>query len=268
MRKGPNKVSIFGFFQPIRDAVKLFCKQRFNLLVGRRILYKLSPIILIFLRIFIWIILVNQEIYFNINNRVLLLLLILRVLIFPIILRGWSSNNKYSFLGRIRAVAQVISYEVVLILILFFLLLITISSNRVEFINFNKYYIIIFIWPFFLFLWVFCVLAETNRIPFDFAEAESELVSGYNTEFIGGFFAIIFISEYSSILFFCYSVYWFFFFNINFLFLGFIIISIFFFIIFRRTFPRYRFDKLILVCWKSLIIIIIILISSQILFFF
>jgi NADH-ubiquinone oxidoreductase chain 1 len=173
--------------------------------------------------------------------------------VYTVILAGWSSNSLYALLGSLRSIAQTISYEVSLFLILFSVLFLIKRYNLFYFEIYQKY-----IWLFFLFLpialiWIISSLAETNRTPFDFAEGESELVSGFNVEYGGGGFALIFLAEYASILFIriLFSL----------LFLGASLISLFFFlklnfisfffIWVRGALPRYRYDKLIYISWKS-----------------
>ena len=173
--------------------------------------------------------------------------------VFPILIIGWSSNCKYSILGSIRSVAQILSYEISLILILLILIW---FRNRFNFLSLGwgqK-----FILNFFIFLPIFFIifvsfLAELNRTPYDFREGESELVSGFNTEYGSGGFVLIFLREYANIIFIRFLIS-FIFFNINGE-LNFIIclnrvIIIFFIIWVRATLPRYRYDMLINLAWK------------------
>ena len=126
--------------------------------------------------------------------------MIISIGIYPLFIAGWRSNRKYSLLGRIRGVAQTISYEIALALFVFVLfcryrdynLNMTISDSPRR---------LVFLLPILVILFI-CLVAETNRTPFDFAEGESELVSGFNTEYGGGLFALIFIAEYGIIIFF------------------------------------------------------------------
>lgn len=128
------------------------------------------------------------------------------ILVFSVLIAGWSSNSKYSLIGSLRSVAQSISYESVFRTILVLILFINISYSIRSFQSFrsiiNIYLIIV---------WVVCVLAETHRAPFDFREAESELVSGFNTEYSGVYFAFIFLSEYGVLLYSCILIYFIFF---------------------------------------------------------
>lgn len=165
---------------------------------------------------------------------------------------GWSSNSIYALLGALRSIAQTISYEVSLVLILIIILFILGGFNLLYFELYqDKLWFILIFFPIGL-IWIVSSLAETNRTPFDFAEGESELVSGFNIEYGAGGFALIFLAEYARILFMriLFSV----------LFLGSNLISLFFFIKLnfiafffiwvRGAFPRYRYDKLIYIAWK------------------
>lgn len=119
-----------------------------------------------------------------------------------ILLAGWSSNSKYSFLGGVRAGAQMISYELVLGLIVLIVMTVTSSTQILDIVDFQDQYgwLVIYL-PIETIIFLIIIVAETNRAPFDFAEAESELVSGFNTEYSGLPFAFFFIAEYGNILF-------------------------------------------------------------------
>lgn len=202
---------------------------------------------------------------FRFNLGILYFLCCSRLRVYTIIISGWSSNSNYALLGGIRSVAQTISYEVSLSLILLSFLLLILNLNIIDFIKYQE-----IVWFFFLCLplriiWLSSSLAETNRTPFDFAEGESELVSGFNVEYRRGGFALIFLAEYARILFISILC--------VLLFIGGDIFSLFFFlkltfiafiwIWVRGTLPRYRYDKLIYICWKSYLPV-----SLNFLFFF
>jgi len=175
--------------------------------------------------------------------------------LYPLLLAGWSSNRKYALIGALRGIAQTISYEIRLALLLFrFLILFPRLNLKEIFINQEKFRIFILALPLFIFWFISCV-AETNRTPFDFAEGESELVSGFNIEYGAGGFALIFMAEYARILFLRL---------LTRILLGFsrisyieviIIITSFAFIWIwaRATLPRYRYDKLINLAWKTIL---------------
>lgn len=249
-RKGPNKVSFFGLMQPIRDAIKLFLKE--NIFLAQRNVYWFcaSPVISIILMLWITT---------NIPNNMepgslipsILILVILSLGIYPIFIRGWRSNSKYALLGRIRGVAQTISYEIALALLFFSFFLFTSNFEINIYLNFSSRNSLITL-PISVVLFVCCV-AETNRTPFDFAEGERELVSGFNTEYGGGLFALIFIAEYGIIVFFSFFLsilvpIQFFLSSLSLLFFLFFLIL---WIWFRSTYPRYRYDKLLNLAWKS-----------------
>lgn len=220
---------------------------------------------------FIWIIIPYIKPITNLKFRIIIFLSILGLGVYPILTSGWASNSRYSLLGGMRAIAQTISYEVSLV---FIILRISILAASIKFTEINKIQKV-FIYLFFFIItkiWIISVLAELNRTPFDFAEGERELVSGFNTEFRRRPFALIFIAEYSMILFFrTISTVLLFGFNIKRILFFFILtLLLFFFIWSRATLPRYRYDKLINLCWKvilpsstiNLFIVCIILIYS------
>nr|YP_010710261.1 NADH dehydrogenase subunit 1 [Dyscolus arauzae]WCS91703.1 NADH dehydrogenase subunit 1 [Dyscolus arauzae] len=253
IRKGPNKVGFMGIPQPFCDAIKLFSKEQTYPLLSNYIMYYYSPIMSLFLSLLLWVIIPYFLILFSFSLGMLFFLACTSLGVYTVMIAGWSSNSSYSLLGGLRAVAQTISYEVSLALILMSFMILIESFSLMEFMQYQK-----FVWMIFLslplgFVWFVSSLAETNRTPFDFAEGESELVSGFNVEYSSGGFALIFLSEYSSILFmsmlFCV------------MFLGSDLMSIVFFmkVVFlaflfiwvRGTLPRYRYDKLMYLAWKS-----------------
>jgi NADH:ubiquinone oxidoreductase subunit H len=173
-------------------------------------------------------------------------------MIFSVLMSGWSSNSKYRLIGSLRSVAQSISYESVFTTLIV-LVLFLVSSFRIKSFCSQSSIIYLFFFP----IWFICSLAETHRAPFDFRESESELVSGFNTEYSGAYFAFIFLSEYSMLLFSSVLIVWLFFGFLTF-FSYFLVISIslvitFLFIWVRITFCRFRYDKLIIFSWKTLL---------------
>nr|QEE94319.1 NADH dehydrogenase subunit 1 [Haemagogus janthinomys] len=253
IRKGPNKVGFMGLLQPFSDAVKLFTKEQTYPLLSNYIFYYFSPIFSLFLSLLIWMSMPYLVKLYSFNLGVLFFLCITSLGVYTVMVAGWSSNSNYALLGGLRAVAQTISYEVSLALILLSFIFLIGNYNFLNFYLFQKYmWFIVFCMPLSL-VWFASCLAETNRTPFDFAEGESELVSGFNVEYSSGGFALIFLAEYSSILFMSmlFSV----------IFLGSDIYSILFFIkltlisfLFiwvRGTLPRFRYDKLMYLAWKS-----------------
>jgi NADH-ubiquinone oxidoreductase chain 1 len=151
--------------------------------------------------LWIWMIVPVEFNILNLLFSTILLLIILRLNVYPLLLRGWASKNKYSIFGALRRIAQTISYEISLALILLSILLYYIRLSF-DYFLINKYFcLILFLNPFIFSIWLVSRLAETNRTPFDFSEGERELVSGFNTEYRAGGFAIIFIAEYGRIYF-------------------------------------------------------------------
>nr|ALO76236.1 NADH deshydrogenase subunit 1 [Agriotes ustulatus] len=253
IRKGPNKVGFMGIPQPFSDAIKLFSKEQTNPIMSNYWSYYFSPVFNLFLALILWVCIPFFSGFFHFSFGMLFFLCVSSLSVYTIMMAGWSSNSNYSLLGGLRCVAQTISYEVSLALILLSFLVL-ISSLSIFDLVFNQYYI----WFFFVgiplgMVWFVSSLAETNRTPFDFAEGESELVSGFNIEYSSGGFALIFLAEYANILFmsmfFCLLflggdlISWFFFLKV-------VGIS-FLFIWARGTLPRFRYDKLMYLAWKS-----------------
>ncbi|NP_758885.2 NADH dehydrogenase subunit 1 (mitochondrion) [Varroa destructor] len=270
-RKGPNKLGIMGLLQPFSDAIKLFSKNKLDLNYYNKIIYFISPMMALTLMLSFW-----MMIYFpfskgkSINYEFLMFLFISSMSIYPIIFSGWSSNSKYAILGAYRGVAQTISYEVSFSFILISLLILNnnINLSNLNIIQMNFKWLIFGFFPMFL-IWMTILMAETNRTPFDLAESESELVSGFNIEYSGLEFALIFMAEYGNIIFMSFVT--------SMLFLGgssyfltlkILIISILFLII-RGTLIRYRYDMLMYMAWKTILpFSMTFLLFSTIYFFF
>lgn len=253
IRKGPNKIGIFGILQPFCDAIKLFTKEQILPFFSNRLVYYFSPIFSLFLSLVIWLCMPFLIKLYSFSLGVLFFFCCIRFGVYTVILAGWSSNSLYALLGSLRSIAQTISYEVALVIILIRVLFLINSFNLFYFELYQKnlWFIVLF-FPIGI-IWLISRLAETNRTPFDFAEGESELVSGFNVEYGAGGFALIFLAEYARILF--ISILF------SLLFLGSYVISFifflkltfisFFFIWVRGAYPRYRYDKLINIAWKS-----------------
>nr|YP_010946530.1 NADH dehydrogenase subunit 1 [Pseudothyrsocera sinensis]WGO57248.1 NADH dehydrogenase subunit 1 [Pseudothyrsocera sinensis] len=253
IRKGPNKVGFIGILQPFSDAIKLFTSEQAFPLMSNYLSYYFAPVFSLFLSLLIWLIMPYFSGLYSFELGLLFFLSCTSLGVYTVMIAGWSSNSNYSLLGGLRAVAQTISYEVSLALILLCFVFLVGSYNLSIFYSFQGYIWFIFITFPLALVWFTSCLAETNRTPFDFAEGESELVSGFNVEYSSGGFALIFLAEYASILFmsmlFCI------------LFLGSDVNSLFFyiklsllsflFIWVRGTLPRFRYDKLMYLAWKS-----------------
>nr|YP_010283894.1 NADH dehydrogenase subunit 1 [Chlorophorus annularis]ULA45462.1 NADH dehydrogenase subunit 1 [Chlorophorus annularis] len=253
IRKGPNKVGFIGLLQPFSDAIKLFTKEQTYPFMSNFNLYYFSPVVNLFLSLFLWMSIPFMTVNFSFSLSFLFFLSVSSLSVYTVMLAGWSSNSSYSLLGSLRSVAQTISYEVSLALILMSFLFLILSVNILELGKFQEYvWFLFFLFPLCL-MWLVSSLAETNRTPFDFAEGESELVSGFNVEYSSGGFAMIFLAEYSSILFMsilsCFLflggdlISWLFFLKASFL--------SFFWLWVRGTLPRFRYDKLMYLAWKS-----------------
>lgn len=251
-RLGPNKVSFLGLLQPLLDAFKLLTKQNIVPLQSNKFVYHVAPHIALVLALFVWITLPSIYIFLSINYSLLVFFCVSSIIVFSVLLSGWASNSKYSLIGALRSVAQSISYESVFstltVLIVFLIISYSIRSGITQ-----SSLLFIFILP----LWFICSLAETYRAPFDFRESESELVSGFNTEYSGAYFAFIFLSEYAIILYSCILIRYIFFSFIGFSSLFFYVISSllvsFVFIWVRITFCRFRYDILMITSWKVLL---------------
>ena len=261
IRVGPNKIGYIGLLQPFSDIIKLFFKETIYLInTSNSIIYLFIPIFNILLRLLLWILYPMYRGGYIFIYRIFWFLCIRRIRVFTIFFIGWASNCKYSLLGSLRNIAQIISYEIRLLIIIFRIIWCYNSLLLYDFILNQKYIINILLFILLGFIWLISSLAETNRNPFDFAEGESELVSGFNTEYRAGGFILIFIREYRRILFISILI------SILFFSYRFNLISIFFFFFFtfffvwRRTrLPRFRYDKLIIIAWKRYLPVVLLL---------
>jgi len=252
LRKGPNKVSIWGIVQPLADALKLFTKEKVIPYGRNQYIFLFAPIISLVLGLSLWYLYPRLYSRKYICWGLLLFFCITSLNVYGTILAGWSSNSKYAFLGALRAAAQTISYEVSILLLLLFRAFI-LSTSSWEQASELRFPVIFLLVPIFM-VWFTRTVAETNRAPFDFAEGESELVSGFNVEYRGGLFALLFLAEYARILFMSMATcVWFFsqtFFSpLMFTMEIFVIATLF--LLIRGAYPRFRYDLLIILCWKS-----------------
>nr|YP_010577075.1 NADH dehydrogenase subunit 1 [Tristichotrochus unicus]UZN92193.1 NADH dehydrogenase subunit 1 [Tristichotrochus unicus] len=258
IRKGPNKVGLGGLPQPLADAAKLFTKELTKPTMANQSPYFLAPVLSLVLALLLW------QLYPSSNSGgyflwgVLFFLCVSSLNVYGTLLAGWASNSKYALLGAIRAVAQTISYEVSLALILLFALFVCSSFSVLEISGmYGGIWLVFLLSPIALVWFVSCV-AETNRAPFDFAEGESELVSGFNIEYGAGGFALIFMAEYGNILVMSLLTAVVFFGGGNLFFCDLDLVmsakALFFafaFIWVRATLPRFRYDLLMGLTWKS-----------------
>ena len=268
-RKGPNVVGFLGLLQPFADGLKLFSKETILPKDSSVYIFIMAPLITFMLSLIGWSVIPLSDtiLISDINLGVLYLFAISSLGVYGIILAGWSSNSKYPFLGSLRSAAQMISYEVSIGLIIVNVCLCAGSFNLSTIVMAQKNIWFIFpLFPMFVLFYI-SMLAETNRHPFDLPEAESELVSGYNVEYSAVTFALFFLGEYANIL--LMSAF------SSLLFLGGwlplfdvppfnllpgsfwlslkILFSVIFFIMARAALPRYRYDQLMDIGWKSIL---------------
>ena len=268
MRRGPNRVGPFGLLQPIADAVKLIFKETIVPTPASKIVFMIAPMITFILSLVGWAVIPFAEgwVLSDMNVGVLYILAVSSLGVYGIIMAGWASNSQYAFLGAIRSSAQMISYEVSMGLVIVTVLLVTGSLNLSEIVEYQRempFWIHLLLSPMAVVFFI-SVLAETNRLPFDLPEAESELVAGYNVEYSSMSFALFFLGEYANMILVSAMTVTFFMggylppFGISFLYLvpGFIwfvlkiCFLLFVFLWIRATLPRYRYDQLMYLGWK------------------
>nr|UYA97745.1 NADH dehydrogenase subunit 1 [Megacopta cribriella] len=252
LRSGPNSVGLLGLLQPFSDGLKLFFSEQVYLYKSNTIIYNISPVFMLFLSFLIWSLYPMMVNIYNFNYGVLFFMCCTGMGVYGVMMCGWSSNSNYALLGGLRSVAQTISYEISMSFIMLCYVIFVFGFNLVDFMNYQTLiWFLLFSFPLF-FCWLSSCLAETNRAPFDFAEGESELVSGFNVEYSGGFFAFIFLSEYMNIIFmsmltvvmFLGCDIWSIIFYLS------VVFMIFWFIWVRGVLPRFRYDKLMYLTWK------------------
>nr|ANE13031.1 NADH dehydrogenase subunit 1 [Canis lupus familiaris] len=260
LRKGPNIVGPYGLLQPIADAVKLFTKEPLRPLTSSMSMFILAPILALSLALTMWIPLPMPYPLINMNLGVLFMLAMSSLAVYSILWSGWASNSKYALIGALRAVAQTVSYEVTLAIILLSVLLMNGSFTLSTLIITQEHMWLIFpAWPLAM-MWFISTLAETNRAPFDLTEGESELVSGFNVEYAAGPFALFFLAEYANIIMMNILTTILFFgafhnpfmpelYSINFTMKTLLLTICFLWI--RTSYPRFRYDQLMHLLWKN-----------------
>jgi NADH-ubiquinone oxidoreductase chain 1 len=297
-RLGPNSTGYYGLLQAFADALKLLIKEYVAPTQSNLVLFFLGPIITIIFSLFGYAVLpfMTGLSIFDFSLGILYILAMSSLSTYGILLAGWSANSKYAFLGSLRSTAQLISYELILSSAILLIVLLSGSLNLNVIIEYQKS--ILFIYPLLPVFIIFLIggIAETNRAPFDLAEAESELVSGFMTEHAAVIFVFFFLAEYASIVLICVLISILFFggylyniidlaslleyysgqgfvsfvynvrniiqFSIEGLISGILLgikscIMVFVFIWARASFPRIRFDQLMSFCWTILLPVVI-----------
>jgi NADH-ubiquinone oxidoreductase chain 1 len=274
-RLGPNVVGYYGSLQAFADALKLLLKEYVAPAQANIILFFLGPIITLIFALLGYAVIpfAPGSVIGDINLGILYALAVSSLSTYGILLAGWSANSKYAFLGSLRSTAQLISYELILSSAILLVILLTCSLNMTDNIESQKsIYFFVPLFPVFVMFFIGAI-AETNRAPFDLAEAESELVSGFMTEHSSVVFVFFFLAEYASIVLICIFT--------TILFIGGYLLSLYFnldvskslgyalslgfkscflvyiFIWARASFPRIRFDQLMSTCWTVLLPVII-----------
>nr|YP_009298287.1 NADH dehydrogenase subunit 1 [Geophagus brasiliensis]AOM68256.1 NADH dehydrogenase subunit 1 [Geophagus brasiliensis]WRM53567.1 NADH dehydrogenase subunit 1 [Geophagus brasiliensis] len=200
LRKGPNIVGPYGLLQPVADGLKLFTKEPVRPSTSSPILFLLAPALALTLALTLWAPMPLPFPMADLNLGILFILALSSLAVYSILGSGWASNSKYALMGALRAVAQTISYEVSLGLILLNAIIFTGGFTLQTFsVAQESTWLILPAWPLAA-MWYISTLAETNRSPFDLTEGESELVSGFNVEYAGGPFVLFFLAEYANIL--------------------------------------------------------------------
>nr|APC60674.1 NADH dehydrogenase subunit 1 [Trinomys albispinus] len=260
LRKGPNIVGPYGVLQPMADALKLFTKEPLHPSTSSMLLFTIAPSLALTLALSMWIPIPMPQPLINMNLGALFILATSSLAVYSILWSGWASNSKYALFGALRAVAQTISYEVTLAIILLSVLLLNGSFTlSTLMITQKNIWLILPTWPLAM-MWFVSTLAETNRAPFDLTEGESELVSGFNVEYAAGPFALFFMAEYMNILL-MNALTTIIFLNstattmapelhsMNFMIKTLALTALFLWI--RASYPRFRYDQLMHLLWKN-----------------
>jgi NADH-quinone oxidoreductase subunit H len=262
-RRGPNVISFWGLLQPFADGIKLLFKETIYPNQAGPLLFIAAPVLTFGLSLVNWSIIPMS---FNGSSAdpefsLLVIYAVSSFGVYGIFLAGWASNSRYAFFGAIRAIIQLISYEIAMGFI-YVIMAINARSLRLSDIVIRQEEIW-FVFPFFplMFIYLITMLAETNRAPFDMPESEGELVAGYNLEYSSFVFSLFFLGEYSNMLIMCAMMTILFFggwlplinVSLTFSFFWFafkIVIFAYIYLLIRAVFPRIRYDQLMYLCWN------------------
>ena len=262
IRKGPNKPGPAGLLVPFADAVKLFLKEMRYPLLSNKTIFNMVCILIIVVPMLLWVSFPTQAVHSAHKVGIIYVLAVARLGVYGTLGAGWSRNRKYSMLGAIRAVAQTISYEVrITIIVLGSLMFIIFDLSQDKQIVVIRWMLRVFL------MFTVSVLAEANRSPFDFAEGERELVRGFNTEYRSVLFVMVFLAEYISIIFMsalCGILF------IARVFIELVLMALtvgFFYIWARGTLPRFRYDQLMYLAWKCFLPMSLIILSIIVVMF-
>ncbi|YP_009340706.1 NADH dehydrogenase subunit 1 (mitochondrion) [Eublepharis macularius] len=257
-RKGPNLTGPMGLLQPIADGVKLFIKEPIRPTSSSTTLFIIMPTMALMLALMAWTPMPMPTPMSDMNIGLLFILTLSSLTVYSILWSGWASNSKYALLGALRAVAQTISYEVTLTLILLSTIMLVGNFSLSTLITTQEpIWLAAPTWPLMM-MWYISTLAETNRAPFDLTEGESELVSGFNVEYAAGPFALFFLAEYTNILMMNTLSCMLFFNSSNtqkeiypMLLMTKICLLTIGFLWVRASYPRFRYDQLMHLTWKN-----------------
>jgi NADH-quinone oxidoreductase subunit H len=269
VRIGPNRVGYFGLLQPLADGIKLLMKEIIIPSKSNKVLFLLAPVLTIAPAFAAWAVVPFDldMVLADVDAGLLYILAMTSVAVYGVIIAGWASNSKYAFLGSLRSAAQIVSYEIAMGFALVGVLMCANSLNLGKIVTAQSGGILEWYWlplfPLFVVYFISAV-AETNRAPFDVAEGESEIVAGFHVEYSGMAFAVFFLAEYANMILVSMLA--------AIMFLGGwlspvpalipdsflwliakVLFLLFFFLWFRATFPRYRYDQIMRLGWKVFI---------------